>query len=252
MSWRTREAGHIVLNETDFAPLSELPLDVGFQVYTRVFKRRTSWLIGTGCISAGKKWDPGGHPFAQAAPCGSKQFVQMAKKHVRPFYDVIGKVDSRTQSTAVNYFTMKPVAHKTAGSKIELGELSLGLQLATLLGVPVCSFLSDPDDDRELICLSEPASITRVVCRRAGLVLEFTKGILSVSPKCPESLAKIPGVRSARPIRRYPYPYHSMVVAEINMYAGKKYADPDQVLPDVKNLGLIGERRTGGAYRSRV
>jgi hypothetical protein len=227
MSWSNREAGHFVLVEADFTRLAGLPAGVGFRVYARSFRRRTVWLIGTGSAPhRGRKWDPGDHPFAEEAPLGSPSAVAAVRALARPFYDAIDRL-AGTQSM----------------------ELSLGHEMAALLGVPVLSFLSDPDADDELVCINEPTAVRRVVCQRAGLVLEFTGGVLEVSPSCPPALADLRGVRSAASPRPYNEFIHGLVVAEVDAFAGSGFADPVQVLPGVSELTLLGERTGGGRYR---
>jgi hypothetical protein len=72
---------------------------------------------------------------------------------------------------------------------------------------------------------------------------------LEVSPECPPELADIPGVRSAAAPRPYNEFIHGLVVAEVDAFAGAGFADPDQVLPCVRELTLLGERTSGGRYR---
>jgi hypothetical protein len=244
MSWRNRETGHLVSVEADFSRLADLPAGVGFRVYSRKFKQRTIWVIGTGTGPRGKKWNPGDHPFAEAAPLGSPQFIERIRELARPFCDVIDRLAALDARPAAN-----PVTSGLPPAESRFGELSLGQQMTALLGVPVLSFLSDPDNGDELACINEPGAVRRIACQCAGLVLEFVGGVLEVSPMCPATVAGIPKVRSAASPRPYNKFMHGLVVTEVDAFAGIGFADADQVLPSVGELPLLGERTSGGKYR---
>jgi hypothetical protein len=253
MSWRDRETGHIVLKEADFSRLGNLPAGVGFRVYSRPFKKRSVWLVGTGTGSRSKKWDPGDHPFAEEAPTGGRAYVARVQELAAPFCKAIDAIVAYSRKLPKSQWPMDPFTGKPrqpyAGrSSRQIGELSLGQQIATLLGVPVLSFISDADADDELACVNEPGKVRRVYCQRAGLVLEFADGVVSVSPECPDYLAKIRGVRIAVKRRKYSDEMHGPVIREIDAFAGKGFADPDQVLPGVDELVLVGERTRNGGY----
>ena len=254
VSWRDRETGHVVRKEADFSRLANLPAGVGFRVYSRPFRKRTVWLVGTGTGLRDKKWDPGDHPFAEEAPPGSRTFVARVRELAAPFCEAVDAIVAYGRKLPKSRWPVDPFTGKTrrpdAGrSSRQIGELSLGQQIATLLGVPVLSFISDDDADDELACVNEPGKVRRVYCQRAGLVLEFADGVVSVSPECPDHLARIRGVRTAVTRRRYSDEVHGPVIREIDAFAGRGFADPDQVLPGVDALVLVGERAGDGGYR---
>lgn len=234
-----REAGHIILEEADFSQLANLPNEVGFRVYSRSFQSQTVWLVGTGKRLSNKKWDPGDHPFCEAAPNGSKTFVTRVQELAKPFCEAIDAITENNR-----------LLGETIGTKSwQIGELSLGQQIATILDIPVLSFISDEDNDDVLACIHEPGTVRRILCRRTELILEFADGIVSVSPECPEHLSGITGVQSAVTPRQYENVMHEIAIDEIDAFVGEGFADPDQVLPGIDELTLIGERNRNGDYR---
>jgi hypothetical protein len=255
MSWRNRETGHVVLEEADFSQLAKLPPGVGFRIYSRTFKGRPIWLIGTGTAPRGKQWDPGNHPFAEGSPNGSRTYISRIQQLAQPFCQAIDALAEENRKLPKDEWPISPLTQKpfrpfVGRSSRQIGELSLGQQMATLLEVPILSFISDPDSDDELSCINEPGKVHRILYQRSQLVLEFVEGVLSISPECPEFLLDIPNVRTAVPRRKYNDTMHGMVIKEIDAFAGKGFSDPDQILPGVEELSLIGERSRDGRHRS--
>ena len=167
MSSKDCVAGNIVLEETDWSHLAGLRKDVGFQVLSRSFQRRTVWLIGTGLSTGGKRWNPV-WPFIEGNPVGSPASSEQVQELARPFCAAIDALAEHNRTlprdqwpvNPLNGQQYKPLVGRTSR---QIGELSLGFELATLLGVPVFSFISDSDAGNELVCLTRRRSSTRVL-----------------------------------------------------------------------------------------
>ena len=224
---------------------------------SRSFQRRTVWLIGTGLSTGGKRWNPV-WPFIEGNPVGSPASSEQVQELARPFCAAIDALAEHNRTlprdqwpvNPLNGQQYKPLVGRTSQ---QIGELSLGLELSTLLGVPVFSFISDSDAGNELVCLTAPGEVRRACCQREdGLVLEFVNRVVNVSPECPPALAGIAKVRSARPQRdHFGNELHEFVRAELNAYAGDGFADGENVLPEIDELVLVGERTGTGKYQAR-
>jgi hypothetical protein len=149
MGFRDRAAGHATLREGDFKQLENLPRPVAFQVRMFQDKEQKVWFVGT--RNNLKKWAKDDTPFCEFAPSGSPKFVKQAMETAAPFCKALDELcafakESLPGSQFVGY-----------GPSRKIGELSLGLQMATLLGTRVFTFIDDDDPvEAILACVCEP------------------------------------------------------------------------------------------------
>lgn len=174
MSSRDRIAAHVVREGCDFTKLRSLPKPVAFQARLFEKKKDKVWWIGT--RHGLKKWTKKDDPFSEFAPDGSPKFVKLAKETASSFcetFDELHKILKKDApgSQYIGY-----------GPSKKLGELSLGLQIATMLGTRVLSFIVDDDPDEAiLICISEPERIVKIRCEKAGIHFHFESEATIVS-----------------------------------------------------------------------
>jgi hypothetical protein len=249
MGWRDRAAGHVVLKEADWSQLEALPKDVAFQVREHSFAKRIIWLIGT--RSNVKKWNADDDPFAEFAPLGSPKFAKLAAASAPSFY---GSFDT------VNDFVQEHVGENgppAFGRCKQIGELSLGVQLASLLNQKVLSLIDD-EDVGSLVCISEPQRLVRIQCSILAFDLLFEKNVttvtlatknskIDISP-VQKSLATIEGVKIAKRILD-PMRPNLFIPEQLNDFVGAKIAEAVTVFPDFRELTLIAQRASGGKVR---
>ncbi|QEL16445.1 hypothetical protein [Limnoglobus roseus] len=268
MGWRDRAAGHAILEEPDCAQLEGLPKSVAFQVRLFRTKERKIWFIGTRANL--KKWEKNDDPFSEFAPAGNPRFVKQAA----------GTASSFCQSfDAIHDFarTLPDSQYAGYGPSKRVGELSLGLQLASILGTQVVSFVDDDDPtEAVLACVCEPGRVVRVRCEKAGFHLLFEKATTKASrmsnrgdvppvrllypagfsPPPPidagpvvDRLAAIPGVRTGRQPKGYFGWSKQLVSQELNLFVGEEIADPDTVVPGYAGMELLAQRAAGGKVK---
>jgi hypothetical protein len=256
MSYRDRDAGHATLKEGDFKQLEKLPKPVAFQVRVFANKGQKVWFVGT--RSNLKKWAKDDTPFSEFAPSGSPKFVKLATETAAPFCQAFDELcacvrDALPGSQFVGY-----------GPSKRIGELSLGLQMATLLGTRVFTFIDDDDPvEAILACVCEPGRVVRVRCEKAGIHLLFEGGATSVCPiaeggtpadgfdpgRVVDRLARIPGVKKGRRPGDYLGWSKQLVSQELNAFAGADIAEPDSVVPDYTRMTLLAQRTAGGRVK---
>jgi hypothetical protein len=162
------------------------------------------------------------------------------------------------------------------GPSKSIGELSLGLQMATLLGTRVFTFIDDDDPIQAILaCVCEPGRVVRVRCEKAGIHLLFEDGATSVSnvtdpvvtpdPEddtaefTPDSvtdlgpiverLARLAGVKKGRPPSDTFGLSKKLVSEELNTFVGADVADPDTVVPEYASMRLVAQRTAGGKVK---
>jgi hypothetical protein len=269
MGFRDRAAGHATLRECDFKQLENLPKPVAFQVRMFQHKKQKIWFVGT--RSNLKKWPKDDTPFCEFAPSGSAHFVKLATETAAPFCKALDKLCALAKeavpgSQFVGY-----------GPSNKIGELSLGLQMATLLGTTVFTFIDDDDPvEAILACVCEPGRVVRARCEKAFVHLLFADGATSVCPvtnqgdippnqavypegvtSAPvfdldlvvERLAQISGVKRGRLPGDYSGWSKQLVSQELNTFVGAEIAEPDTVVPDYARMRLVAQRTAGGKVK---
>jgi hypothetical protein len=266
MGFRDRAAGHAVLKECDFSRLSDLPKDVAFRALLYRHKKLPIWFIGTRVNV--DKWPAGEDPFLEFAPPGSPEFVKLVGKTAASFcraFDQLYEFGQKTFGKDGEYLDFGPSS--------AIGELSLGLQLATRLDCTVFSFIDDDDPvEANLACVCEPGRIVRIRCVKATFHFLFENGITTVSkyakrrpmpafkiispigftPPPPVDLnpvfkrmTRLPEVKAGRPIDDF-LPFVKQVVSEeLNRFVGADIAVEDSVVPDFRKMKPLAELLVG-------
>jgi hypothetical protein len=266
MGWRNRAAGHAILEEADFAQLQDLPKPVAFQVRLLQTKQQQVWFIGTRVNL--KKWEKNDDPFSEFAPQGSPKFVKLAAETALSFCQAFDELHAWAKEAL-------PDSQFTGyGPSKRIGELSLGLQMATVLGKRVFSFLDDDDPDEAILaCVCDPGRIVRARCEKAGVHLLFENMTTTVSqmtnrgnvppiqvvypegftPPPPvdmgpvvDRLATITGVKKGQQPSDYFGWSKQLVSQELNAFVGAEIAEPDTVVPSYANMKLLAQRAAGG------
>jgi hypothetical protein len=268
MGFRDRAAGHATLQESDFKQLENLPKPVAFQVRMFQNKEQKVWFLGT--RNNLQKWAKDDTPFCEFGPSGCPKFVQLATETAAPFCKAFDELcacakESLPGSQFVGY-----------GPSKKIGELSLGLQMATLLGTRVFTFIDDDDPvEAILACVCQPGRVVRARCEKAGIHLLFEEGATSVCPitdqgvppdheadpeeftPAPvidlrlivERLARIPGVKHGR-LSSDTFGWSKKLVSEeLNSFVGADIADLDTVVPDYASMRLLAQRTAGGKVK---
>jgi hypothetical protein len=259
MGWRDRAAGHTILEQPDFTRLDALPKPVAFQA--RLFKTKTQQICFLGTRSNLKKWEKNDDPFSEFAPDGSPKFVKLARETAASFCSAFDELHTFAKQT----FPDSQFAG--FGPSKRIGELSLGLQIATLLGATVLSFIDDDDPDEAILaCVCEPGRLVRARCEKAGIHLLFTDGgttvsqvtnrgaspvvqvnyaegftpppIVNLAPML-ERVSAIPGVKRGKPPRDYTGWSKQLVSQELNAFVGSEIAEPDTVVPSYRSMKLV-------------
>jgi hypothetical protein len=266
MGWRDRAAGHAILEEAGFARLEALPKTVAFQIRLFQHKKRKLWFLGT--RSNLKKWQVNDDPFCELAPAGSPEFVKLAAETAAPFCAAFDELHALAKEA------LPGSQYAGFGPSKKIGELSLGLQMATLLGTRVFSFIDD-DDPCEAIfsCICEPGRVVRARSQKAGVHILFDGGTAAVSqvgkarkPSAfravyPEGytppqlfdvgpvvdrLATLPGVKKGKKPKDYADWSKQLVSQELNAFAGADIAEPDTVVPSYASMKRLAQRTAGG------
>lgn len=249
MSSRDRDAGHVLCDEADFTRLRDLPAGVGFQVLRHGKGRKPAFFVGTRVLRD-MRWPKGDDPFAEFAPVGAPQFVQAAVATAAPFVRAFDWLHGRMSEIAPGYPVLGPAAR--------VGELSLGLQIATLLGRPVLSYLSDADYDAELACVSEPDRVARVRCLYAGLHLLFDGGAEVQACAAVDhdnvqeflrGVCSLPGVRKVRKPSGLTGATKSIGCEELDRFVGAPIADEMQITPDWRKMVPVAQRTGTGEVK---
>jgi hypothetical protein len=268
MGFRNRTAGHATLQEGDFKCLENLPKPVAFQVRLFQHNERKIWFVGT--RKNLKKWVKDDTPFCEFAPAGNPKFVQLAMETAAPFCKAFDEIcafarESLPGSQYVGY-----------GPSKKIGELSLGLQMATLLETRVLTFIDDDDPEEAILaCVCEPGRVVRARCEKAGVHLLLEAGEVSFCPITGEGvppeqeadveefppgpvidlgliverLARIPGVKEGRlPSDTFGWS-KKLVSEELNTFVGADIADPDTVVPEFASMRLLAQRTAGGMVK---
>lgn len=269
MGWRNRAAGHVLLEQADFTRLGNLPKPVAFQVRQLQTKEPQVWFIGTRVNV--KKWEKNDDPFAEFAPRGSPKFVKLVAATAPSFCKAFDEIHAFAKEAL-------PKSQFTGyGPSKRIGELSLGLQMATLLGTRVLTFIDDDDpDEAVLACISEPGRMVRARCEKAGFHLLFENRTTTVSqmairdnkppvrvaypegftPPTPvdvrpvmDRLAMIDGVKIGKWPKGYSGWSQQLVGQELDAFVGMEMAEPDTVVPSFANMKLLAQRAAGGKIK---
>lgn len=217
MSWRDRTAAHVTLREPEYARLEALPSDVAFQLLSYSANDRLLWFIGT--RSDVELWRNDDYPFAEFAPNGAAQFVKLADSLAGPFCRAFDELCDEEDSSAPG----RPFF----GPSENVGELSLGLQIATLLGQPVLSMISDDDYGAAFACITAPEKISRIRSAKNDVHLTFENGRLQTS--------------SAGDISP-----QDLVKQQLDAFVGFQVSEPIGIIPPVEKMKLIAQRCSGG------
>lgn len=270
MGWRDRCAAHVLLDEGDFTQLDALPKTVAFQV--RLFQTgdRNLWFIGTRANL--KKWGKTDDPFSEFAPLGSPKFAKLAADSATPFCLALDELCG----FAKEFFSDSPFVGFGPCKKI--GELSLGLQISTLVGKRVLTIIDDDDPVEAMFaCACDSGRVIRARCEKAGIHLVFEGGETIVSQVTnrgnmpphgaipPEGfsptptidmssvldqLARIPGVRKGSQPPDYVGWSKQLVSQELNAYVGANIAVPDTVVPSYSTMKLLAQRAAGNKIKT--
>jgi hypothetical protein len=255
----------VTLEQADFTQLDTLPKPVALQVRLFQAKDRKVWFVGT--RKNLKKWGKEDDPFTEFAPLGSPRFVKLAVEAAASFC----KAFDALHAFAVNAL---PDSQFTGfGPSSRVGELSLGLQMATLLGVRVLSFIDDDDPDEAVFAVvCEPGRVVRARCEKLGVHLLFEGGVTTVAPitkrgdpwasgltfpgASPVDLAPlmgrllaIPGVRAGEQPADYFGWSKQLVSQELNAFVGAEIAEPDTVVPGYASMRVVAQRTAGGKVK---
>lgn len=262
MGWRDRSAGHAVLEDANFTALQELPKPVAFQVRLFQRKKQKVWFIGT--RSNVTKWGQDDDPFSEFAPSGSAKFVKLAMASAASFCRAFDEL----------FAIEKEVLHPVFGPSKKVGELSLGLQIANLLGKRVFTFIDDDDPVQAILaCTAEPDRIARIRCDKSAIHLVFGEGTTTVSRMTNlgnikvaypegytpppvvdmgpvfERLARISGVKKGKQPADYFGWDKQLVSQELNAFVGSEIAEPYTVVPSYTSMKLLVQRTAGGKVR---
>lgn len=258
MGWRDRAAGHAVLDEVDFTKLDQLPKVVAFQVWEFSHKKQKVWFIGT--RSNVKKWGKDDDPFVEFSPDGSAKFVQRVAETAASFCKAFDELHAFAKAKL-------PGSQFTGfGPCKKVGELSLGLQIATLLGTRVFSFIDDDDPVQAVLaCVCEPDRVLRARCEKITAHLLYENGVTTVfvgkfysssgvadpDADLVNRLAKIPDVRKGKLPKDYPFGHSKELVSkELNDFVGAEIAEADTVVPNYANMKVLLQRASGGKLKA--
>jgi hypothetical protein len=269
MGWRDRAAAHAILEDAEFMQLQDLPKPVAFQVRLFQTKKLKVWFVGTRVNL--KKWEKDDYPFSEFSPLGSPKFVKLAAETAASFCKAFDELHAFAKEAL-------PDSQYTGyGPSKRIGELSLGLQIATTLGKRVLSFLDDDDPAEAILaCVCEPGRIVRARSEKAGIHLLFEKmatavcqmtnrgNIPPVEVDYPEGfappptvdlgpvvdrLAMIPGVKKSKQPTDYFGWSKQLVSQELNAFVGAEIAEPDTVVPSYASMKLLAQRTAGGKVK---
>ena len=196
MSWRDREGGHVVREEADWTALGKLPKGVALQVHRYESDDLTCYFIATRDITS-MKWPADDDGFAEFAPHGSQSFRRRVRECVPEFCAAFDLLHRQSLDAG---------SEGGFGPSAKIGELSLGFQMAALLGTRVLSFISDPDYDADFACEHTPDGPARVACVRSFVHLLHDRNRVRAAPLADEDipgevvnvLRGTPGVTIAR------------------------------------------------------
>ena len=240
VSWGNRNAGHVVTTDADFTLLRRLPKGVGFQVLRH--KKKPAWFIGTRSLGKNMTWPKDEDPFAEISPDGAAKFIRTVQDSAKPFCAAFDWLHAR----------MIPHVPDIYGPSKLIGELSLGMQIATLLECPVFSYLSDPDYLAELACVNEPALVTRIRCQYGPFHLLYdgsaveSSSTINDGPAAEDfkALIKLPGVREMKkPPTSQPT---ELLCKELNDFVGAAIADSTDITPNLDDMAPIAQRTGSG------
>jgi hypothetical protein len=268
MGWRDRSAGHAVLEDADFTALQDLPKPVAFQVRLFQRKKQKVWFIGT--RSNVTKWEKDDDPFSEFAPSGSAKFVKLAMESAASFCRAFDELCAFEKEAFDPEFM-------SFGPSKKVGELSLGLQIASLLGKRVYTFIDDDDPMQAILaCTAEPDRIARIRCDKSGIHFLFDDRTTTVSrmtnfgnippikvtypeghtpppvvDMAPvlERLARISGVKKGKQPADYFGWNKQLVSQELNVFVDAEIAEPDTVVPSYTGMKLLAQRAAGGKVK---
>jgi hypothetical protein len=214
-----------------------------------------------------KKWGKEDDPFTEFASLGSPRFVKLATETAASFC----KAFDALHAFAVEAF---PDSQFTGfGPSSRVGELSLGLQMATVLGARVLSFIDDDDPDEAMLAaVCEPDRVVRARCEKLGVHLVFEGGVTTVAPLTKRGdtqasavpfpgappvdlapvvgrLVTIPGVRAGEQPAHYFGWSKQLVSQELNAFVGTEIAEPDTVVPGYASMRVAAQRTASGKVK---
>ncbi|MEZ5943838.1 MAG: hypothetical protein R3C18_20775 [Planctomycetaceae bacterium] len=250
MGWRERTAGHAIVTEVDFTLLSGLPKGVGFQALRHVEQTKPVSFIGTRDLGKNMAWPEGDDPFAEFAPDGISDYVEKVQVTAKAFCEAFDWLHGRMSELDPDF----PIY----GPSESVGELSLGMQIATLLECPVFSYLSDPDYLAEIACVSEPNSVVRVRCQVGPIHLRYEGGEVAAflttdngpfgaifNEFCDQT-----GVRKLEQSSEPGDQAMGFIAQELDRFVGVAIADPMHVTPDYqKEMSPIAQRTKKGGVK---
>ncbi len=264
MGWRDRSAGHAILEEADFAALQDLPKSVAFQVRLFERKKKRVWFIGT--RNNLRKWEKNDDPFSEFAPLGSAKFIKKARESATSFYEAFDELCAFEKETFGKGFSI-------FGPSKSVGELSLGLQIAKLLGKRVFTFIDDDDPLRAMLaCIADPEGLVRIRCHKPPFHLLFERGTTTVANMITdediqshsthnqeghilppidlrpyfERISQIPNVVVGERPADYAGWQKQLVSQELNAFVGYEIAEADSVVPSYRGLKLLAQRAANG------
>jgi hypothetical protein len=193
---------------------------------------RPAWFITVASgMRPGRKWD-GSTAFGEPQPDGAAPYRRAVRESATPFVQALDALAEEDGG---------PRSSRYAG-------LSLGLQLAALLGQPVFGYQSEVDYDEVAAHVMEPGGVRRIRAWRlsSGLDLEYAAGRLRVYPRVPAVLKGIAGVTAAR--KRFGEADQPLWMCreELTRFAGVEISGPESVTPPGPELLLVAERRGNG------
>jgi hypothetical protein len=221
MSWRSRVAAHVMLIEPNCAPLQALRSAVAFQLLSYSANDRSLWFIGT--RSDVQLWRNDDYPFAEFAPNGEARFGKLVARLAAPFCRAFDELFRQERASEPD----RPFF----GPSENVGELSLGLQIATLLGQPVLSMILDDDYGAALACITAPERVTRIRSAKLQMHLTFENGTLETS-----------SANGASP--------QGLIGQELDAFVGFHVSDPIGIVPPVNKMRLIAQRCSGGRIQA--